>query len=94
MEQQDTKLEAFQVIGIKTRTTNADEMRGAGKISELWNTFHSKQMFIKIPGKLDKNILAVYFDYESDVNGAYSLLVGVKVDPGTLPPEARNPRLP
>ena len=33
----------------------------------------------KIPNKVDSNILAVYTDYESDANGAYTFILGTKV---------------
>ena len=33
----------------------------------------------KVPNKVDSNILAVYIDYESDANGAYTLLLGARV---------------
>ena len=33
----------------------------------------------KVPNKVDSNILAVYSDYESDANGAYTFLLGARV---------------
>ena len=33
----------------------------------------------KIPNKVDSNILAVYTDYESDANGAYTFMLGARV---------------
>lgn len=80
-----TKLESFQIMGIKTRTSNAAEMKGANNIGSLWNTFFSEQVAAKIPNRLDDEILGVYFDYESDANGPYSVLVGVRVADGTKP---------
>lgn len=80
-------MEELNIIGIKTRTTNAQEMSGKGKIMPLWTKFHSKKMMAKIPGKVDGQIFGVYHEYESDMNGAYSLLVGMKVAPGTKVPK-------
>lgn len=81
-----TKMESFQVIGIKTRTSNSEEAKGNGKISKLWGQFFSKKTLAKIPKKLDGDIIAIYYDYESDSSGPYSLLVGAKVAPGTKAP--------
>jgi predicted transcriptional regulator YdeE len=33
----------------------------------------------KIPNRLNSDVLAVYADYESDANGAYTFLLGAKV---------------
>ena len=86
MQQQEVSKEAFQVIGIKTRTSNPEEMKGAGKIGALWNQFYSQQVLNKIPGKLDHEIIAVYYEYESDATAPYSVLVGARVAAGTKPP--------
>ena len=80
-------MEELNIIGIKTRTTNAQEMGGKGKILPLWKKFYGKKMMAKIPGKTDGQVYGVYHEYESDMNGAYSLLVGVKVAPGTKVPK-------
>ncbi len=71
---------AFKVIGIEVRTNNPDEMSGKGKIGELWQKFYSEDVLPKIPGKRGDAVLAAYTDYESDANGAYSLIVGSEVD--------------
>lgn len=83
----ESSIDAFQIIGIKTRTSNSDEMKGAGRIPSLWNTFYSMQILNRIPGKLDQDVVAVYYNYESDANAPYSLLIGAKVKPGTQVPE-------
>jgi predicted transcriptional regulator YdeE len=70
----------FKIIGIEVRTSNPDEMSGKGKIGELWRKFYSEDVLTKIPGRRDDAVLAAYTDYESDVNGAYSLGVGCDVD--------------
>ncbi|MBC7466524.1 MAG: AraC family transcriptional regulator [Bdellovibrio sp.] len=90
MKQQSTKLDGFQMIGIKTRTTNAEEMKGAGRIQALWAQFYSEQTMAQIPEKMDAKIISAYHDYESDANGAYSVLIGVKVAPGTHAPEGMH----
>lgn len=80
-------MEEINIIGIKTRTTNAQEMSGKGQILPLWKKFYGKNILAKIPGKTDAQIYAVYHDYESDMNGAYSLLLGARVAPGTKAPK-------
>jgi predicted transcriptional regulator YdeE len=70
---------AFSIIGIQTRTSNAKEMAGAANIANLWQRFHTEQIFSKIPDLVDQNIYGVYHDYESDMNGEYTLTAGVKV---------------
>src|SRR5262245_51156540 len=70
----------FKIIGIEVRTSNPDEMSGKGKIGELWQKFYSEDVLPRIPGKRGDAVLAAYTDYESDVNGAYSLIVGCDVD--------------
>ena len=70
----------FKIIGIEVRTSNPDEMSGKGKIGEHWQKFYSENILPKIPGKRSDVVLAAYTDYESDVNGAYSLIIGSEVD--------------
>ena len=69
----------FTVIGISARTTNANEMSGKGVIGQMWGRFMNEGLLSKIPDKVDSNVLAVYADYESDANGAYTFLLGAKV---------------
>jgi predicted transcriptional regulator YdeE len=73
------KQAGFTVVGISTRTTNAQEMSGKGVIGQQWARFMKEGLLSKIPNKVDSNILAVYTDYESDANGAYTVLLGAKV---------------
>jgi predicted transcriptional regulator YdeE len=69
----------FIVIGISIRTSNAEEMSGRGVISQQWDRFVKEGQLNKIPDKVDSNILAVYTDYESDANGAYTFMIGARV---------------
>jgi predicted transcriptional regulator YdeE len=69
----------FAVVGIAARTTNANEMFGKGVIADQWAHFMKEGLLNRIPNKADSNILAVYTDYESDANGAYTFLIGAKV---------------
>lgn len=75
------------LVGIKTRTSNVDEMNGAGHIASLWSRFFSENIAQKIPAKMSEEIFSLYFDYETDSTGAYSVLLGVKVSETQSVPE-------
>lgn len=68
----------FTVIGISARTTNAKEMSGQGVIGKQWNRVMKENLLSKIPNRADSSIIAVYTDYESDANGAYTFILGAK----------------
>jgi predicted transcriptional regulator YdeE len=68
------------VVGISIRTSNANEMSGKGVIPQQWDRFTNERLLGKIPNKVDSNILAVYTDYESDGHGAYSFMIGARVN--------------
>lgn len=87
MQRTEAKLEAFEVIGITTRTSNAEEFTGAGKLGKTWQRFMSENLAAQIPGRIDQNILAVYFEYERDATAPYTFLLGVRVANGTNAPE-------
>ena len=65
-------VEGFKIYGLKTRTKNADEIKGDGKIPALWAKF-MKEIY---DGKSE--IYGVYCNYESDVNGFYATFDGTK----------------
>lgn len=71
--------DAFYVIGIEARTTNAKEASSDGIIPKQWQKFFQDQVLEKIPNKADQNIYAIYTDYASDRNGEYSYVIGAKV---------------
>jgi predicted transcriptional regulator YdeE len=73
------KQEAFTVVGIAVRTSNATEMTSEGVIGKQWGRLMQENLLEKIPNKADKSITAVYFDYASDKNGEYTFLLGAKV---------------
>lgn len=77
---------AFQLVGIKTRTTNQEEMSGAGRIGSLWQRFYSEQVMAKVANKIGEDVVSVYCEYESDASGPYSVFVGVQVSEGTAVP--------
>lgn len=69
----------FDVIGIVARTSNEKEMQGTGAISNLWQRFFTEQVLAKIPNKSDYGIIALYYDFASDKDGEYSILIGARV---------------
>lgn len=81
-------VDAFDVIGIECRTSNANEASGKGCIGQQWHRLMTEGLLRKIPGRPDDNIVAVYTNYASDKNGDYTYILGAKVKPGTaVPPE-------
>ncbi|MGF7034117.1 putative transcriptional regulator YdeE [Paenibacillus mucilaginosus] len=71
-----TEQPEIQLIGVSTRTTNAEEAGPNGRLPGLWQTFFKSGMASN-PGVTNPHrIYALYTDYESDVNGAYTTLIG------------------
>lgn len=66
------RTDSLLISGIQARTTNAEEKEGKGKLGKLWADFASKLQ----PHIAQSKVYAVYYDYESDVTGAYSVLLG------------------
>ena len=71
--------EAFTVIGIAARTSNAKENTPDGIIGKQWMRLFQEGLLGKIPHKADQNIVAVYTDYASDHNGEYTFILGARV---------------
>lgn len=79
-------VDGFDVIGVKCRTSNANEASGKGCIGQQWEHLMSEGLLQKVPGRADNNIVAVYTDYASDKDGDYTYILGTKVKPGTTAP--------
>lgn len=79
--------ESFTVVGIAARTNNAREASPDAIIGKQWAKFFSEGVAAKIPNRADANIVAVYTDYASDVNGDYTFLIGVRVTKAESLPE-------
>ena len=71
--------DAFTVVGIAARTSNAREMTADGIIGKQWERLMQEGLLAKIPNKADQNIVAVYTDYASDHNGEYTFVLGARV---------------
>ena len=79
----------FYIAGLATRTNNASEMSGKGKIGGVWEEFLHPHVVTKIPNKVGVDLIAVYTDYETDHTGFYTYLLGMPISsadslPGNL----------
>lgn len=72
-------LEEKKVAGIGCRTSNQLEASGKGNIPKLWGEFYGRQVGNSIPNKKNGYILGVYTNYETDVNGTYTMMIGSEV---------------
>ena len=70
--------QGFKIIGISVRTSNQDQ-RALKDLTQLWKTFMEEELFSKIPNIISNDILSIYTDYESDFNGEYTTIIGMKV---------------
>ncbi|GAB2684548.1 GyrI-like domain-containing protein [Aliiglaciecola sp. 3_MG-2023] len=61
------------INGISTRTNNAVEMSPNGKIPALWSSFDAT---IPVDYKNGERVYGVYYNYESDHNGMFTVLAG------------------
>ncbi|AWL78623.1 AraC family transcriptional regulator [Capnocytophaga canimorsus] len=66
-----------KIIGIVVRTTNANG-QAATDLGKLWRQFMSDTIS-KIPNTISEEIIAIYTDYESNHQGAYTAIIGKKV---------------
>lgn len=71
-------IQKFEVIGISTRTTNANG-QAAKDIEALWGRFWGEEIKKQIPNQTSDEIYAIYTDYETDFRGAYTTIVGLPV---------------
>ncbi|WET67860.1 GyrI-like domain-containing protein [Sphingobacterium sp.] len=72
-------IQKFYIAGISARTTNQNG-QASEDIEALWERFWSEDIQNKIPNKTSNEIYAVYTDYESDLTGFYTTIIGMSVD--------------
>lgn len=70
---------SFLVAGYSVRTNNAKEASGQGQIGPLWQRWFAENLGAKVPNRVDKRMVAVYSDYESDEKGDYTYTLGAQV---------------
>lgn len=69
-------IEAFTVTGLCVKTQNSDEFdENTAKLPSLWRQFYSSKLF-----RTNTALFSVYFDYESDASGFYTVTVGTDHD--------------
>lgn len=71
--------QAFTVVGIAARTSNAKEKTPEGRIAKQWERLMRQGLLAEIPNKADGNIVAVYTEYASDKDGEYTYVLGACV---------------
>ncbi|MGB1262455.1 MAG: GyrI-like domain-containing protein [Cognaticolwellia sp.] len=79
------QVNGFTLAGYSVRTSNIDEVQpGSAKIGDLWTKFYNQQA-----SKFTETskIYGVYTDYESDVNGQYTVFAAADtlINDETLP---------
>ncbi len=75
---ESAEMEGFHVVGITTRTNNA-EGHATGDINALWQRFFEEAVGEAIPAKDGEAIYAVYHSYEGDHTKPYALTIGCRV---------------
>lgn len=62
------------IYGISTKTSNEKEMNPkTAKIGKIWEKFNDT---VKVDYKNNQRVYGVYYNYESDENGEFSVLAG------------------
>ena len=73
------QIEPFKIVGISSWTTNADG-QAVIDLGKLWNRFRAENLPSLIPNKLTNDIYTVYTDYMTDHRGAFTAIIGCKVN--------------
>src|SRR5262245_31286431 len=76
-------LEPITIAGISVRTDNSEA--GMEKIDRHWGNFFQQDVLGKIDSKQESAIYEAYFDYESDVSGPYTLILGSRIAASAKP---------
>ena len=71
-----THFPAFNFVGISIRTSNAT---ADADIAALWDKFFKENLIVKINGRIDDEILGLYFNYEGDFTKPYHFAIGCRV---------------
>lgn len=79
MNYEIVELKEKTVVGVTARTKNSDENMGT-IIGSLWNEFYQNGIYASIVNKINEKSLGIYSEYESDVNGEYSVTVACEVE--------------
>jgi predicted transcriptional regulator YdeE len=81
------------IVGLPLRTSPA---RATEDIPKHWQEFMGADIASQVSKKKDDgHVYAVYCDYEADWRGAYTMVLGVAVEPSSpVPPGLRRVRVP
>ena len=72
------QIDEQRINGISIRTTNENEMNSEkSRIGALWQTFDNN---VSVDYKNGKRVYGIYYNYESDANGEFSVLAGTDQD--------------
>ena len=71
-------LGSFNIAGISARTTNLAGQSQAD-IGNLWARFFAGNITAMIPAKLSDDLICAYTEYESDMYGWYTVILGCKI---------------
>ena len=78
MEYEVVNLNQIMIEGVSARTKNSDPDMPV-VIGGLWERFYKGGVYEGIKNKVNNKAVEIYSDYESDVNGEYSVTVGCEV---------------
>lgn len=73
----ETRIESFNVMGIKVRTAN--DGNAGTDLPNLWAKFMGEQIKEKIPNKVSDAIYCLYTNYDGDHTQPYDAILGCKV---------------
>lgn len=76
MKEQIVVKPALALIGVTTRTTNAEEAGPNGRLPALWNAYFGSGISERTQVSNGHLIYALYTDYENGASGAYTTLIG------------------
>lgn len=76
MDTYTTHKQALLLTGVAVRTTNAEEVGQDGRLPKLWETYFQSNLQSSAGMRNPQFIYALYTDYESDANGAYTVVIG------------------
>lgn len=77
MRYEPVDLEPVTIAGITVRTDNSPA--GLEKIGQLWATFFRDGVTNALGALAEGPICEAYYDYESDAQGAYTVILGSRV---------------
>ena len=86
-----SKSKETKLIGLalpfKTTNENGQSSIDCGN---LWQKFEEEEYYLKIPGKKDDKIYAVYHDYDGDYTQPFSYFIGCAVKEHSRTPDGMN----